>query len=118
MVYGSTNATWRYSNDERFALVADKTSYVVGDTAQVLVPAPYPGAIGLVTIERGKNIRQTVMRFDTNTAVISVRMSPGSGRSDFNALPRARWSPTRVHRSTRFAVLSHRSWRCCRRRCP
>lgn len=71
-VTGDTNAAWRYTNSERFELVADQLTYQVGDTAQILVPAPYPGAIGLVTIERGKNIRQQVVRFESNTQVIAI----------------------------------------------
>lgn len=71
-VAGTTNASWRYSNDERFEMVADQAAYRVGETAQLLVPAPYPGAIGLVTIERGKNIRQTVMRFESNSAILPI----------------------------------------------
>ncbi len=44
---------WRIENNDRLDLVADKKEYKVGDTAQVLVPAPFKGGQALLTIERG-----------------------------------------------------------------
>lgn len=48
---------WRVENNDRIDLVADKKSYNVGDTAEVLIPAPFRDAEALLTIERG-SIRQ------------------------------------------------------------
>ena len=66
-VWGNEFASWRISNDDTIALVADKESYEVGETAEILVPAPFEKAIGLVTVERGKVITREVKQFPTNT---------------------------------------------------
>ena len=44
---------WRIENNDRIDLVADKKEYHVGDTAKVLIPAPFKDALALMTIERG-----------------------------------------------------------------
>ncbi|MCC7161193.1 MAG: Ig-like domain-containing protein [Anaerolineae bacterium] len=44
---------WRIENNDRIELVADKKEYSVGDTAKVLIPAPFANAQALMTIERG-----------------------------------------------------------------
>ncbi len=48
---------WRMENNDRIDLVADKKEYAPGDTAEVLIPAPFKNAEALLTIERG-TIRQ------------------------------------------------------------
>src|SRR5438477_285767 len=53
-VWGTTRASWQVTNDDAIKLVANKERYEVGETADVLVPAPFPGATALVTVERGK----------------------------------------------------------------
>ena len=58
--------------DNVIGLVADRESYEVGDVAQVLVPAPYAGATGLVTIERGRVRSAEVRRFETNSEVLRI----------------------------------------------
>ncbi|TAH48647.1 MAG: hypothetical protein EYC68_20280 [Chloroflexota bacterium] len=45
---------WRVENNDRIDLVADKKEYNVGETAKVLIPAPFKNAQALMTIERGK----------------------------------------------------------------
>lgn len=71
-VSGPEFASWQTTNDDTIKLVADKDSYQVGDTAQVLVPAPFAGATGLVTIERGKVISHSVQQFATNSETLSI----------------------------------------------
>ncbi|HZQ10994.1 MAG TPA: Ig-like domain-containing protein, partial [Anaerolineae bacterium] len=44
---------WRIENNDRIDLVADKKEYQVGETAKVLIPAPFQNAQALMTIERG-----------------------------------------------------------------
>lgn len=44
---------WRIENNDRIELVADKKEYNVGETAKVLIPAPFQNAQALMTIERG-----------------------------------------------------------------
>jgi uncharacterized protein YfaS (alpha-2-macroglobulin family) len=69
---GESYAPWRVSNDDTLELVADKTSYEVGETARILVPAPFQGAVGLITIERGKIISRETRAFASNAETISV----------------------------------------------
>ncbi len=45
---------WRQENNDRITLVADKKEYAPGDTAEILIPAPFAGAEALLTVERGK----------------------------------------------------------------
>ena len=71
-VTGGEFASWQITNDDTIKLVADKASYAVGDTAQVLVPAPFVDATGLITVERGKIITHTVQQFPSNSETISI----------------------------------------------
>ncbi len=77
-VWGAERASWRISNDDTIALVADKDSYEVGETAEILVPAPFEGAVGLVTVERGKIITREVRQFPTNTERLLIPITSGS----------------------------------------
>jgi hypothetical protein len=65
-------ASWRITNDDTLELIADKEEYKVGETAEILVPAPFEGAIGLVTVERGKLITREVRQFATNSERLSI----------------------------------------------
>ena len=71
-VSGGQFASWRVSNDDTLELIADKEEYEVGDTAEILVPAPFEGAIGLVTVERGKVIEREVRDFPTNSERLEI----------------------------------------------
>jgi uncharacterized protein YfaS (alpha-2-macroglobulin family) len=71
-VSGDAFASWRITNDDTIELVADRDSYEVGDTAQIIVPAPFENAIGLVTTERGKVITHEVRSFPTNSERLSI----------------------------------------------
>jgi uncharacterized protein YfaS (alpha-2-macroglobulin family) len=71
-VSGGEFASWRVSNDDTLQLIADKEEYQVGDTAEILVPAPFEGAIGLVTVERGKVLEREVRQFPTNSERLSI----------------------------------------------
>lgn len=77
-VAGKEYASWRVTNDDTVALVADKDSYEVGDTAEILVPAPFEGATGLVTVERGKVITRDVRSFPTNSERLSIPITDRS----------------------------------------
>ncbi|MFN0146644.1 MAG: Ig-like domain-containing protein [Dehalococcoidia bacterium] len=65
-------ASWYVSNDDTIKLIADKESYEVGETATVLVPAPFSGSIGLVTTERGKIHTRAVQQFPTNSTQLAI----------------------------------------------
>ena len=71
-VTGRGFALWQVTNDDAIKLVADKDSYVVGDTAEVLVPAPFAGATALITIERGKIITREVRVLPTNSERLRI----------------------------------------------
>ncbi len=71
-VSGDEYAPWRVRDDDIIELIADRERYEVGDTAEVLVPAPFAGATGLVTIERGRVLSSKVRSFDTNSEVLRI----------------------------------------------
>ena len=71
-VWGQGYASWQITNDDTIKLVADKERYEVGDTAEILVPAPYPGATALISVERGKVITRQVRTFPTNSERLRI----------------------------------------------
>lgn len=77
-VWGGGLASWRVTNDDTLQLIADRESYEVGDTAEILVPAPFTDAIGLVTVERGKVISRSTRTFPTNNERLSIPITDGS----------------------------------------
>ena len=59
-------ASWPRLDDNQIRLVADKDSYLPGETAQVFIPNPLgEGTQALVTIERGAKISQITRRIST-----------------------------------------------------
>ena len=76
-VSGSQRASWRIRNDDVLPLIADRDSYEVGDIAEILVPTPFEGAIGLVTVERGKIITRLVDTFESSSEVLRIRIEDG-----------------------------------------
>lgn len=77
-VSGDGLASWQVTNDDTIKLVADKEQYAVGDTAEVLVPAPFAGATALITVERGKLISRTVRVLPTNSERLSIPITDRS----------------------------------------
>ncbi len=77
-VWGGGFASWRVANDDTIQLIADKESYEVGDTAEILVPAPFSDAIGLVTVERGKVITRSTQTFPSNNERLTIPITDGS----------------------------------------
>jgi uncharacterized protein YfaS (alpha-2-macroglobulin family) len=64
--------SWRVTNDDRIELVADKSEYSPGDTARILVTAPFDDSVGLVTEERGKILSHQIRDFNTNSTILEV----------------------------------------------
>src|SRR5262249_56692776 len=58
-VWGGGDASWRQDDSTHLNLIADKASYKPGETAHLLVQAPYQGT-ALVTTERGTVITLSV----------------------------------------------------------
>ncbi len=71
-VSGEEYAPWRARDDDLIELIADRERYEVGDVAEVLVPAPFAGATGLVTIERGRVLSSEARLFETNSEVLRI----------------------------------------------
>lgn len=71
-VTGNEYASWQVANNDVLQLVADKDTYQVGDVAQVMVPSPYAGMQGLVTVERGKVLTAEVHAFAGNSDTIQI----------------------------------------------
>jgi uncharacterized protein YfaS (alpha-2-macroglobulin family) len=72
-VSSSKYVNWSQENNNRFDLVADKKSYRVGETAQVLIATPFQGeATALVTIERGGVLEHKVLTLKSNSEMLSL----------------------------------------------
>ncbi|MGE5224874.1 MAG: alpha-2-macroglobulin family protein, partial [Omnitrophica WOR_2 bacterium] len=68
---------WRQENNRSFQLVADKTAYVPGDTAEILIASPFQGsAYALVTVERGHIATQEVISLTTNSTIYKLPIRP------------------------------------------
>ncbi|GMU40798.1 MAG: hypothetical protein AMXMBFR23_16640 [Chloroflexota bacterium] len=71
-VSGDGLAAWEFRNDSVITLVPDRAVYAPGDTAEVLVPAPFAGARALVTIERGRILERSVRVLEGNAEVLRI----------------------------------------------
>lgn len=72
---GEESVNWRQENNDRIDLVADQKSYAPGETAEVLIPAPFAGAEALLTIERGsiREVRRLSLAGSSETVRIPIR---------------------------------------------
>ncbi len=66
------NVFWGVDDTSRVDLIADRRSYAPGDTANVLVTAPYRGMTALVTIERGQVIEHRIQTLQGTAELIQV----------------------------------------------
>jgi uncharacterized protein YfaS (alpha-2-macroglobulin family) len=69
---GGEYASWHVGNDDVIQIVADKDEYQPGDTARILVAAPFAGSNGLVTQERGRLMSYDLRAFATNSDILQV----------------------------------------------
>lgn len=61
---------WRQNNDKSFDLVKDKTEYLPGDTAEILIASPFNDlAYALVTVERMHIRKYEVIPLVTNSTI-------------------------------------------------
>ena len=75
-VSGAETVSWRRSNDDRITLISDKVEYGVGETAEILIPSPYPGEQwALITVERGGILSREVVRLESNSSVYRLPIS-------------------------------------------
>jgi hypothetical protein len=69
-VSGAEYVSWRRQNNDRINLISDKTSYVPGETAEILIPSPFAGEHwAWITVERGGILKQEVLRLESNSTV-------------------------------------------------
>ena len=69
-VSGAEYVSWRRENNDRLTLISDKSTYVPGETAEVLIPSPFAGEQwAWVTVERGGVLHQEVLRLESNSTV-------------------------------------------------
>ncbi|MGC9469746.1 MAG: Ig-like domain-containing protein [Anaerolineae bacterium] len=69
-VSGGDYVSWRRENHDRITLVSDKSTYDVGDTAEILIPSPFePPHMALVTVEREGIRRYDVLQLNSNSAI-------------------------------------------------
>ncbi|MGB9752685.1 Ig-like domain-containing protein [Roseiflexus castenholzii] len=66
------NVFWGIDDSNRVDLIADKRLYKPGDTATILVTAPYPDMTALLTIERGSVIEHRTFTLQGTTGVLQV----------------------------------------------
>ncbi len=63
-VTGVGYAPWPAQANNRLRLTVDADQYEPGQTAQIFIPNPFgPGAVGLVTLERGEVMRTDMIQF-------------------------------------------------------
>ena len=65
-----------YRNDVQLALKPGRKAYEPGDTAEILVEAPFSGT-ALVSVEREKVLRSFTTRLEGNAPAIRVPLGPG-----------------------------------------
>ena len=102
-VFGNGAASWQTTNDDTLKLVSDKERYAVGDTAQVLVPAPFAGATALITVERGTLITRSVRVLPTNSERLLIPITDRSVPDVFVSVVLYR-GPTAVDPIPRYKV--------------
>lgn len=72
-VAGSGYVAWRETNSKRIELIADKTDYAIGETAQILIASPFDGgATALITVERGKTLFYDVIAVTGSSTVYDL----------------------------------------------
>ncbi|MEO7910277.1 MAG: MG2 domain-containing protein, partial [Roseiflexaceae bacterium] len=72
-VAGTGYVAWRRENNDRFSLIADKTSYKPGETADILIPSPFTKPHwALITVERGGVLSHEVRKIDGNSSVFHL----------------------------------------------
>jgi uncharacterized protein YfaS (alpha-2-macroglobulin family) len=77
-VTGKEYVSWWRENNDRINLIADKVSYLPGETAEILIPSPYQGPhVALVTVERGGVLKHEVIQMTSNSQVYRLPLTAG-----------------------------------------
>jgi len=85
-----------YRDDVQLAIKPDHESYAPGDTAEILVEAPFSGT-ALVTVEREKVLRSFVTQLEGNAPSIRVPLEPSDVPNVFVAVTLVRGSDNSTH---------------------
>jgi uncharacterized protein YfaS (alpha-2-macroglobulin family) len=81
-VAAPAEVAWDYHNDVQLALRTDQATYAPGQTAEILVEAPYSG-LALVTVEREKVLRSFLTRLEGNAPSVRVPLESGDAPNVF-----------------------------------
>ena len=69
--------TWRFDTEDRkMELTASVDELKVGDSAEILVQAPFAGMTAWLTIERGELIEQRLITLDSTSEILTFEMLP------------------------------------------
>jgi len=64
------DVSWQRENNDRIMLISDRSTYLPGETAEILIPSPFSGEQwAWVAVERGKVLHQEVLRLTNNSTV-------------------------------------------------
>lgn len=63
---------WGVNDSNRIDLIADKTAYKPGESAKILVTAPYKNSQALVTIERGSVLEHRLIKLSGTTEMLDI----------------------------------------------
>jgi len=69
-VVGKGRVVWQERPDNSLEIIAEKSSYRVGDKARYLVKNPFPGARALVSVERYGVLQSWLETLDSGTPII------------------------------------------------
>lgn len=74
---GSDWVPWDDESQFKLDVIADKPRYAVGDTATLLIAAPFTNAEAWVTVERERVLRQFRIRITSGTQTVRVPITEG-----------------------------------------
>ena len=90
-VAAPSSLAWNYRDEVRMELQPDRAEYAPGETARLLVKAPFSG-VAWVTVERDQVLRSFSTRLDGNAPVIEVPIERGDSPNVFVSVLLARGS--------------------------
>ncbi len=71
-MWGDEYVNWGIQNDDRINVIADKRSYSPGETARLLITAPFADSTALVSVERGGVLRYWTLPVKGTSALLDV----------------------------------------------
>ncbi len=71
---GSSYYPWAQNNNDVIELVLDKESYTVGDTARLMIKAPFQKFDSIITFERFGILKKMIVKDMTNTQAIQLKL--------------------------------------------